>query len=171
MYLRAKNSGTEIQFYDFYEWIHNDISKTVYDRNISKTGLELKKKVFQPQLNQINFTKPSTPSIVVAENRDKFGLPKSLNIPVAPITSMQPTQANAVDEKVKTFLGGGLKLTDLKSRQNLAGLEALKKKVQDGTAPSHTKLYTRRATQLQGANNAQLDRNLNDLKTQLRKIS
>ena len=51
MYLRAKgstnNTGHELQFYDFYEWIHNDISKTVYDRNLQmKTGLELKKKGF-----------------------------------------------------------------------------------------------------------------------------
>jgi len=55
MYLRAKSSqkssGHEMQFYDFYEWIHNDISKTVYDRNLQmKTGLELKRKGFQPKL-------------------------------------------------------------------------------------------------------------------------
>ena len=63
MYKRAKcsinNNGHELQFYDFYEWIHNDLSKTMHDRTLSmKTGLEAKKKVFAPQLGQINFTKP-----------------------------------------------------------------------------------------------------------------
>lgn len=50
MYLRAKGSsgsGHNMQFYDFYEWIHNDISQALYDRSLQmKTGLELTKKAF-----------------------------------------------------------------------------------------------------------------------------
>jgi hypothetical protein len=48
MYLRAKGSSQQMQFYDFYEWIHNDISRSLYARNLQmETGLKLKK-TFQP---------------------------------------------------------------------------------------------------------------------------
>lgn len=57
-----------------------------------------------------------------AENRDKFGLPvKPLNPPVVAATGL--------DDRVKSMLGNGLKLGDLKTRHNLAGIEQLKKKV------------------------------------------
>ena len=64
------------------------------------------------------------------------------------------------------MFGNGLKLQDLKSKQSIAGLEGLKKKVIDGTAPSHSKLHERRKTLLNKPNtSSDLDENLNDLKT------
>ena len=170
MYLRAKSScktsGHELQFYDFYEWIHNDISKTVYDRNLQmKTGLE--KKAFQPKLNQISFGNKLTSVSKQPEGpkRNQFGLPlsKPINVPLN-------LPVGGADDKVKSMLGTGLKLDDIKSRQKIAGIEALKKKVQDGTAPSHQKLYERRKT-LNGKpeSSESLECKLNDLNTQLRK--
>ena len=45
MYFRAKGSSQQMQFYDFYEWIHKDISKVMYDRSVQmETGLKVKKK-------------------------------------------------------------------------------------------------------------------------------
>jgi hypothetical protein len=77
---------------------------------------------------------------------------------------------NGINDRVKNMLGNGLKLTDLKSRQQLTGIENLKKKVQEGTAPSHQKLHIRRQN-LKDGQPEQLDKNLSDLKSQLRKIS
>jgi len=115
-----------------------------------KTGLELKKKAFQPKLGAISFgNKPPTafmaPSTVRRNaditKRDSFGLPFA-----KPLNPVQ--EETGVDNRVKTMLGNGLKLQDLKNKQSIAGLEGLRKKVIDGTAPSHSKLHERRKTLL-----------------------
>jgi hypothetical protein len=49
MYRRAKNSGSrdhEIQFYEFFEWIHNDINTILSAEN----GLGPSKISFQPKI-------------------------------------------------------------------------------------------------------------------------
>jgi hypothetical protein len=71
MYLRAKgssNRGHEIQFYEFFEWIHNDINRLVYGKTNNssnssvKTGLESANK-FQPRIGQIKFSKDGVSTI------------------------------------------------------------------------------------------------------------
>lgn len=115
MYIRAKNNGKghELQFYEFYEWIHNDITRAVYDKNNNSsviTGLESTKKSLNLNLGQIKFGgyskdgKSSKGSEGDSLRRTSFGFKKT------PMTSILGANSGmspclGIDDKVSKVLG------------------------------------------------------------------
>ena len=92
-----------------------------------KTGLEMTKKAFQPKIEQISFPKAVT-VLDTDLSEKRISLPNMASMASKSGINIQMS-TNGINDRVKNMLGNGLKLTDLKSRQQLTGIENLKKKI------------------------------------------
>ena len=128
MYQRAKSSsahGHQIQFYEFYEWIHNDINRVVYDRNANtglqlKTGLESAKKEFQPKIGQIKFGTQGEGSKDVSSKGSDSEIQKRSSFGNGTLKSkpMSGTGlSSGVGDRVQKMLNANMKLGDIKARK------------------------------------------------------